>query len=121
MRFWMPGVALCLSIWMGSALLVPSVATAQNAINATNWPKESAPPPLPAREVKFPPYELRTMANGMRVLAILHHEQPVVTMRMLVGAGAAQDPQGKAGLSNLLGSLLDQGTATRTARRSRTT
>ena len=92
-----------------------SVATAQNAISAPNWPKELAPPPLPAREVKFPPYELRTMANGMRVLAILHHEQPVVTMRMLVGAGAAQDPQGKAGLSNLLGSLLDQGTSTRTA------
>src|SRR5688572_14986899 len=51
----------------------------------------------------------------MRVLAILHHEQPVVTMRLLVGAGAAEDPQGKAGLANLLGSLLDQGTGTRTA------
>ena len=51
----------------------------------------------------------------MRVLTILHHEQPVVTMRLLVGAGAAEDPQGKAGLSGLLGSLLDQGTSTRTA------
>ena len=36
-------------------------------------------------------------------------------MRLLVGAGAAEDPQGKAGLASLLGSLLDQGTGTRTA------
>ena len=81
MRIWMPGVALSLSV----AVLVSSVATAQDSF--PNWPSERAPRPLPSREVKFPPYEIRTLANGMRVLAILHHEQPVVTMRMLVGAG----------------------------------
>src|SRR5204862_3941421 len=37
------------------------------------------------------------------------------TMRLIVGAGAAEDPQGKAGLASLLGNLLDQGTATRSA------
>ncbi|HZI78943.1 MAG TPA: pitrilysin family protein [Vicinamibacterales bacterium] len=111
MRIWMPGVALCVSV----GVLISSVATAQNPINNPNWPSERPPLPLAAREVKFPPYEVRTLANGMRVLAILHHEQPVVTMRLLVGAGAAEDPQGKAGLANLLGSLLDQGTGTRTA------
>jgi zinc protease len=111
MRIWMPGVALCLAV----AVLVASVATAQNPTNAPTWPSERPPQPLPAREVKFPPYEIRTLDNGLRVLTILHHEQPVVTMRLIVGAGAAEDPQGKAGLANLLGSLLDQGTATRTA------
>jgi zinc protease len=111
MRIWMPGVALCVSV----GLLISSVATAQNPTNTPNWPTERPPQPLPAREVKFPPYEIRTLANGMRVLAILHHEQPVVTMRLLIGAGAAEDPEGKAGLANLLGSLLDQGTATRSA------
>jgi zinc protease len=105
----MPGVALSLSV----AVLVASVATAQDP--NPNWPTERAPRPLPSREVKFPPYEIRTLGNGMRVLTILHHEQPVVTMRLLVGAGAAEDPQGKAGLSGLLGNLLDQGTGTRTA------
>ena len=109
MRIWMPGVALSLSV----AVLVSSVATAQDSF--PNWPSERAPRPLPSREVKFPPYEIRTLANGMRVLTILHHEQPVVTMRLLVGAGAAEDPQGKAGLSSLLGNLLDQGTGTRSA------
>ena len=111
MRIWMPGVALCVSVGM----LVASVATAQNPISAPNWPSERPPQPLAARDVKFPPYEIRTLPNGMRVLAILHHEQPVITMRLIIGAGAAEDPLGKAGLAGLLGSLLDQGTATRTA------
>ncbi len=36
----------------------------------------------------FPPYEMRTLDNGLQVVAVLHHEQPVVSMRMIVRAGA---------------------------------
>ena len=57
------------------------------------WPTETAPRPLAAREVKFPPYQVRTLSNGMQVIAVAHHEQPAVTMRLLVRAGAAQDPE----------------------------
>jgi zinc protease len=90
--------------------LCVSVASAQNS-----WPSERPPRPLPAREVRFPPYEIRTLPNGMRVVAVLHHEQPAVTMRLLVGAGAAADPSGKGGTAGLVASLLDQGTTTRTS------
>jgi zinc protease len=38
-----------------------------------------------------------------------------VTLRLLVRAGAADDPSGKAGVASLAAALLDQGTATRTA------
>ena len=59
--------------------------------------RRSRPPrPLPPQEFKFPPYEIRTLANGMQVMAILHHEQPAVTMRLLTRAGAAQDPTASA-------------------------
>jgi zinc protease len=71
---------------------------------------------LAAHETSFPPYEIRTLANGMRVVAVLHHEQPAVSIRLLVGAGAAQDPKGKSGVANLMASLLDQGTTTRSAK-----
>ncbi|HEY6360695.1 MAG TPA: pitrilysin family protein, partial [Vicinamibacterales bacterium] len=86
-----------------------SLATAQVA----NWPSERPPRPLQARDVKFPPYEMRTLDNGMQVVVVLHHEQPAVSMRMLVRAGAAQDPEGKTGVASLVASLLDQGTTTR--------
>ena len=93
------------------AALVPTPADAQFA----NWPSESAPRPLAPKEFKFPPYEIRTLSNGMQVMAILHHEQPAVTMRLLTRAGAAQDPEGKRGIAELVSHLLDQGTATRSA------
>src|SRR3954464_3722371 len=105
MKTWLPIVCLCASVGTASAQ-VPG---------APRWPSEGPPRPLAAREVKFPPYEVRTLDNGLQVVAVLHHEQPVVSMRMLVRAGAALDPKDKAGLANLAASLLDQGTTTQSA------
>jgi zinc protease len=92
-------------------VLCGSAAGAQTV----NWPSERPPRPLAARDVKFPPYEVRTLANGLQVITVLHHEQPAVSMRMLVRAGSVQDLPGKAGVANLAASLLDQGTTTRSA------
>src|SRR5262245_53063895 len=86
-------------------------ASAQNR----NWPTEPPPRPLQARDAKFPPYEIQTLPNGLQVVAVLHHEQPAVTMRLLVRAGSASDPKDKLGLARLTASLLDQGTATKSA------
>jgi zinc protease len=79
------------------------------------WPSESPPRPLAAHDVKFPPYELRTLPNGMQLVVVMHHEQPAVSIRLIVRAGSAQDPAGKAGVASLAAALLDQGTTTRTA------
>ncbi len=95
---------------MGVALST-SAASAQ----VREWPSELAPRPLVAHEVKFPPYEVRTLGNGMQVIAVLHHEQPAVSMRLLVRAGSVQDPAGKVGVASLTAALLDQGTTTRSA------
>jgi len=97
--------------WALSIVLAANIASAQ----ALDWPVERPPRPLAAREVQFPPYEVRTLANGMQVIAVLHHEQPAVSMRLLVRAGSVQDPAGKLGVASLTAALLDQGTATRSA------
>jgi zinc protease len=96
-------VALCLGVFTASAQ------------PAREWPSEGPPRPLPARSVKFPPYEVRTLSNGMQVVTVLHHEQPAVNIRLLVRAGAAQDPKGKGGVATLTAALLDQGTGTKSA------
>jgi zinc protease len=90
-------------------------SSADAQFQALNWPAEGPPRPLAPRQMNFPPYEVRTLANGLRVIAVAQNEQPAVTMRLLIGAGAAHDPVRKAGLSRLVASLLDQGTATRGA------
>ena len=89
-----------------SLCLLGSTAFAQTA----SWPTEAPPRPLAAREVKFPPYELRTLPNGLQIVAVLQHEQPAVSMRLLVRAGSASDPKDKLGLAHMASSLLDQGT-----------
>jgi zinc protease len=93
------------------SLCLCGLAEAQTRI----WPTEGPPPPLAARDIKFPPYEIQTLPNGLQVVVVLHHEQPAVTMRLLIRAGTASDPKGKLGLAHLAASLLDQGTKSKTA------
>ncbi len=57
-----------------------------------------------------------TTPNGMTVLVLEQHFLPIVEIHALVKAGSAQDPPEKAGLSNLVASLLDEGTTTRTSK-----
>ena len=94
--------------------LVTALSTAGGA-QVASWPAENPPRPLPSRPVSFPPYELRALPNGMQVIVVMHHEQPEVTMRILVRAGAAYDPPGKSGTASLAASLLNQGSGTRSA------
>ena len=101
--------------WCGVAAIAFVLAVSAASAQIPNWPSERPPRPLPAREVNFPPYEIRTLPNGMQVIVVLHHEQPAVSMRLLVRAGSVQDLQGKAGVANLAASLLDQGTTTKSA------
>jgi zinc protease len=85
------------------------------AAQVTAWPSERPPGPLVARDVKFPPYEIRTLPNGLQVIAVVHHEQPAVSLRLIIRAGGAQDPAGRSGVASVAASLLDQGTTTKTA------
>src|SRR4029453_7640211 len=85
------------------------------AVAQVQWPAERPPRPLPARDVKFPPYQIQTLPNGLKVVVVLHHEQPAISTRLLVRAGSASDPNEKLGLVHELASLLDQGTETKSA------
>ena len=124
-------IALGLRIWIAygtlglmTALLCASVPARAGAVATASmaaaqqtreWPSERPPRPLPARPVKFPPYDIRKLANGLQVVLVSQNEQPAVSVRMIVRAGAAQDPKGKMGLAMLTASLLDQGAAERNA------
>lgn len=57
-----------------------------------------------------------TTSNGITVLVLEQHFLPIVEIHALIKAGSAQDPPDKAGLANLVASLLDEGTTTRTSK-----
>ena len=69
-----------LGLWILAVCVLPA--------QTTPWPVERMPRPLPARAVTFPPYNIRTLSNGLQVITVLHHEQPAVTMRLLHSTSA---------------------------------
>lgn len=97
-----------LSTWLFRAGWLCVIA-ALVSVTAPVCGQERPPRPLPAKEVKFPPYQIRTLDNGLRVVVVSQNEQPAVSLRLLVRAGAAQNPPDKAGLASMVGALLDQG------------
>jgi zinc protease len=54
--------------------------------------------------------------NGLTVVVLEQHFLPIVEVHALVKSGSAQDPPEKAGLANLVASLLDEGTTSRTSK-----
>ena len=55
-------------------------------------------------------------SNGITVLVLEQHFLPIVEIHALIKTGSAQDPPDKAGLANIVASLLDEGTTTRTSK-----
>ena len=97
------------------ALLLPLALALVVGPQAPRWPSSTPPAPLSARDAQFPPYEVRTLPNGLRIVVVVHREQPAVSLRAIVQAGSAQDPAGRPGVAAMVATLLDQGTADRTA------
>ncbi len=51
--------------------------------------------------------------NGLTLLVLEQQALPIVQVHALIKAGSAQDPREKAGLANLVASMLDEGTSSR--------
>jgi zinc protease len=95
--------------------LAAVLAAASPFAQTPRWPSSRPPRPLAARDVRFPPYEVRALPNGLQVVVVVHREQPAVSLRAIVQAGGAQDPDSRPGVAAMVSTLLDQGTATRSA------
>ena len=106
--------ARVLPVRIAVALLVIAAGASAMA-QVRQWPTETPPRPFQAPRVNFPDYKLKTLPNGLQVLAVSQNEQPSVSFRLLIRAGAAQDAPAKPGVASFVAALLDQGTATRSA------
>jgi len=67
--------------------------------------------PLPAapRDYRFPPFERRTLDNGLRIVVAPVAKLPLVTVFALIEAGAATEPSAQAGVASLTVRLLLEG------------
>lgn len=95
-----------------AAALLAALLTTAPGLCPREFPP-AAPPPQP---FALPQPAVRTLPNGLKVLVIERRSLPLVTLRLVVKSGAEADPTERAGLAQLVASLLDQGTARRSAR-----
>ena len=58
----------------------------------------------------FPRIARHTLANGLQVRTIEHHNVPVVTFVMQIDGGAGADPHGREGLAAIAADMVDEGT-----------
>ena len=85
----------------------PAIATAQ-------FPT-SPPPAGPIKATVFPPFREATLPNGVRLIVVESHKQPVVSLTLALPAGGAYDPVGKEGLASTTAELLKHGAGSRSA------
>jgi zinc protease len=58
---------------------------------------------------------VRTLPNGLQVLVVERHSLPVLTLRLVVGAGPETDPLNLPGTAQFVASMFDEGTKHRSA------
>lgn len=78
--------------------------------------RRQSPPPLTPRPLNLPTPQETTLENGLRVVIVEDSRLPLVSFRLAVRAGNAHDPRHLPGLSDVLASMLTEGTESFTSR-----
>ncbi len=98
-------------------LAIGCAPAAQPAGQSTGQPLDRATMPVAAADPSydFPDVERRTLSNGLRVWLVERPGAPLVTVQLIADAGAVADPAAMPGIASLTASMLNEGTASRTA------
>ena len=88
----------------------PEYAVAPSGADRSALPQAGTPP-----DAKFPTLERDTLSNGLKIVLAERRSIPLVRLDLLLDAGFAADQFAQPGTASLAMSMLDEGTATRTA------
>ncbi len=93
-----------------------SIGLALSAAPALAQGYPTTPPaPAPVKPATLPPFQETVLANGVRVVLVENHRNPVVAFRLAIPAGGIYDAKDKAGTASLVAALLTKGAGKRTA------
>jgi zinc protease len=88
----------------------PTYTAATSGVDRAKVPEPGAAP-----VAEFPKTQRATLANGLKIVVAERHAVPVVNIDLLVDAGYASDQFATPGTAELAMSMLDEGTAKRSA------
>ncbi len=95
-----------------SILFLLMLAFVSASIAQVDRSQKPAAGPVP--KSAFPPFTETKLKNGLRVVIVENHKQPIVFFRTLILSGNAQDRQ-SVGAASTVSALLEKGTKTRSA------
>ena len=78
-------------------------------------PMETPPPPGKPPTVKIPEIKQAKLGNNLPVIVVQRKNVPLVTVQLLIKAGANREASEMAGLADMTAELLTKGTKTRSA------
>lgn len=90
-------------------LVAPGALAAQDSFPT------KPPAPTPMAPIRFPPFQQAVLPNGMSLLLVENHDQPVLSVNLSFPAGAYYETAGKEGTAELVAEVLTKGTPTRSA------
>jgi zinc protease len=83
---------------------------------SANAQKQAPPQGTAPKPFTVPAHETYTLANGMKVTLVPYGKIPKVTVSAVVNAGNVNEPAELTGLADLMGTLMKEGTKTRSSK-----
>ena len=77
--------------------------------------RTKAPSPLAPRAFNLPTPTETVLSNGLKLVTVEDHRLPIVSFRLAFKSGNANDPKDLPGLTSMLATMLNEGTAKRTS------
>lgn len=97
-----------------SKICIAAVILSLTAITSFGQ-KETPPTGGPPKPFVFPATEDYTLPNGMKVTLVQYGSVPKVAVQAVIYTGTKDDAKGKKAVSDMTGSMMKEGTKTRTA------
>jgi zinc protease len=103
--------------WLSSGPFVLEVMPFADDLTAATQGADRSKLPEPASfpTARFGAFDRATLANGLEIIVAERHAVPVVQFSLILDAGFAADQLGTAGAASLAMTMLDEGTASRSA------
>jgi predicted Zn-dependent peptidase len=99
-----------------SARTLLALGTVLLAAFTTNGQKQAPPQGTAPKPFTVPAHETYTLTNGMKVTLVPYGKIPKVTVSAVVNTGNLNEPAELTGLADLMGSLMKEGTKTRSSK-----
>lgn len=106
------GRRVMVTLGVAAAVLVSLSSTgAANAQVDRSRPPVLGPPPA----LHLPPVTVRELPNGLKLMVMERRNLPVADFVLVIPAGATANPEREAGIADIVGKMLTEGTTSRTA------